>query len=721
MRTKLFSTLCFLAISIFTFFSTQITGGFIIIEPPFPMPQRPAPLKIKNHDIQVSIDKQIATTKVTQVFHNPNNYELEGKYIFPVPQNASISNFTILVNKKKLHAKILDKNKARQIYETIIRRRKDPALLEYVGRDMIQARVYPIAAHSNMSISFEYTEVLKANNGSVQYRHSLGADKYSNKRVSNVSITVKINSEKNIVNIYSPTHELSTHKDDKRKAKVHCTEKNVNSSHDFILYYTVPQNEIGFNVLTYKENKKDGFFLAMMSPNMNATRQQIVAKNIVFVVDRSGSMGTKKMQQAKDALKFCLENLNEQDHFNIIAFDDRLELYNNKLVRANYTQIQQASAFVDTIHSRAWTNIDEALEKALYMLPNNSNPNMIIFLTDGRPTAGECNITRIIENTQKRNRNNTKVFSFGVGYNVNTTLLDKIALDNKGTSDYVRPCENIETVVTHFYKKIANPVLTDLFLQSTGTNIKEIFPINLPDLFHSSQLLIMGRYTKGGNVTLNLSGKKNKTEKEYIFTTKFAKNDTSNNFLPRLWATRKIAFLIDNIILEGESKEIVEEIIRLSKKYGIITEHTSFLIDTDNDDFDTLFDDENGCVKFLDSTCYSLSCASQDQVGKSAVMRAKNQENLRNCSHISTSYTIGKNSSSKKEKMRTIGSRTFYLKDNIWIDAEHTNSSQITKVKLFSNTYFELLKTNPNISIYLSLGKNIIIKTNTGSIQVYDS
>jgi len=459
----------------------------------------------------------------------------------------------------------------------------------------------------------------------------------------------------------------------------------------------------------------------MMSPNMNTTRQQVVAKNIVFVVDRSGSMGTKKMQQAKDALTFCLENLNEQDHFNIIAFDDRLELYNDELVRASFTHIQQASAFVDAIYSRAWTNIDEALERALYMLPNNNNnPNMVIFLTDGRPTTGECNITRIIENTQRRNRTNTKIFSFGVGYNVNTTLLDKIALDNKGTSDYVRPCENIETVVTNFYKKIANPVLTDLLLQASGTHIKEIFPINLPDLFHGSQLLVLGRYTNGGNVTLALSGKQNAVEKEYLFTTEFTKNNTSDDFLPRLWAARKIAFLIDNIVLEGRSKETVEEIIRLSKKYGIITEYTSFLIDTDNDKFDDFINSDGYTTEYLDCACYSLSCASQNQVGKSAVMQAKSQESLRNCSNISTNYSSISTNASHKEPIRTIGNRTFYLKGDVWIDAEHTKSSPITKIKWFSAQYFELLKTYPDISAYLALGKNIIIKTDTGSIQVHD-
>jgi len=723
MKIRFFSKVRFLVLSLFAFLTLQVhSSGFIIINP-FPEPQKPAQLTIKNHNVKVSIDKQIATTKVTQVFHNPSNHDLEGTYIFPVPQNVSINNFTIHVNKKPLTAKILDRDKARAIYESIVRKRKDPALLEYVGRGMVQARVYPIHAHSDMRISFEYSEILKADNGSIKYCHSLATNKNYKNVLDNASITVNISSEKNIVNLYSPTHELSVKKNGKTKAMVSCEEKNVRSNRDFILYYTIPNDEIVFNVLTYKESEQNGFFLAMVSPNVNKINQPVVAKNILFVVDRSGSMGREKMEQAKDALKFCLQNLNEQDHFNVISFDYEISMYKNGLVKAGKSQIQQALSYVDTLHARGCTNIDEALETALQQLPESEDPNMIIFLTDGQPTVGECNVTRIIENAKKRNGANTRIFSFGVGYDVNTTLLDKISLDNKGTSDYVLPSESIETAVSNFYKKVANPVLTDLILRATGTNVKEIFPINLPDLFHGSQLLVLGRYTNGGNVTLALSGKQNTIEKQYLFTTQFTNNDTSNDFLPRLWATRKIAYLIDNIVLEGKNKELVEEIIRLSKKYGIITEYTSFLVDVGAQEFSK----DNISLERLDKTFDSLYCASQEQVGENAVIRAKSQKYLRNSSNTCTNYTKNEHYSetdrrghATQEKIRTIRTRTFYLKDGVWIDSDHTDSSPIIKIKSFSKKYFKLLKKNPELGVYLALGKNVIIKTNAGSIQVYD-
>jgi len=715
---KRFFSIRFSLLTLLTFLAVQIhASGFIVIQPfPLePLPQRIAPTTVKHHDVKVSVNKQIATTTISQTFHNPNNYEVEGTYIFPIPENVSINKFTMHVNGEPLAGQILDKDKARNIYETIVRRRKDPALLEYVGQGLIQTWIYPIAAHSDVQISFEYSEILAADNGTIKYRHTLGADKIATKGLSNVSISVNIASEKNIVNLYSPTHELSIKKSGLTNATVSCVEKNIGASRDFILYYTVPHDEIGFNILSYKEGKEDGFFLAMMSPNISKASQPVVSKNIIFVVDRSGSMGTNKMKQAKDALQFCLQNLNEEDQFNIVSFDDRIESYKNELTKANYNQIQQAVSYVDTLYARGCTNIDGALRTALKQLPKGDKPNMIIFLTDGQANVGESNVTRIVENAKKRNATNTRIFSFGVGYDVNTTLLDKISLDNKGASDYVRPSENIETVITKFYKKVANPVLTDLLLQVTGTDVKEIFPIDLPDLFHGSQLLVLGRYTKGGDATVQLSGKQNTTEKEYIFSTQFTENDTSNDFLPRLWATRKIAYLIDTIILEGKNKSLVDEIVKLSKKYGIITQYTSFLVDANAEEFSK----ETVSSEMMDMTFNSLCFAAEDQVGESAVSRAKNHDCLRKSSTVCTGYTQDKNGTTTTQ-IRTMHAKTFFLKNKVWIDSDHTDSSPITKIKLFSKAYFELLRNNPDISGYLSLGKNVIIKTNTGSIEIYD-
>lgn len=730
MKTRFFSTVFsrrfsvarFLLLSLFALLPLHVAASGFFIPSDYwyrTWPSAQDQITIKNHDVKVSIDRQVATTKVTQVFHNGSDYELEGTYVFPIPEDVALGNFTMHVNEKPLSAQILDKDKARKVYQGIVRSRQDPALLEYVGRGMVQASVYPIAPHSEMRISFEYEQILTADNGSIQYKHSLGTGSNVYGSLANVSISADISSEKNIVNLYSPTHELSIEKDGQRKATVSCTEEHVGASRDFILYYTVPSDEIGFNVLTYKngEGEEDGFFLAMMSPNIEEINksgtQPVVAKNVVFVVDTSGSMWGKKIEQAKGALQFCLQNLNEEDQFNIISFDSSVSIYKDSLLDASSSNIQQALSFVKSLDAGGCTNIDGALDLALKQLSQNDRPNMVIFLTDGLPNVGESNIDKIIENAKQRNTANARIFSFGVGHDVNTKLLDKLSLDNKGASDYVRPSENIETVVANFYKKVANPVLTDLLLQVSGTDIKELFPVTMPDLFHGSQLLVLGRYTNGGNVTLKLSGKQNKTEKQYLFTTEFTSDDTSNHFLPRLWASRKIAHLTDKVMLDGKNKDIVDEIVSLSKKYGIITKYTSGLIDVDAHKF--------GRVDEIAQCVYSqMSYDTLNQVGECACEQAMVQKSMRKGATVCSNYTSGDRGAEIQEKVRMVGARTFFLKEGVWIDSDHAESSSITKIKAFSDEYFEFLEDNPHLSIYFAIGKSVIIKTDTGSVQICD-
>ncbi|MFH1831193.1 MAG: VIT domain-containing protein [bacterium] len=714
MVTKKLKALFFSAI-VTLFAPLALLGdGFIIIDlSPNPV-IKPARLNVAYHHVTVSIDHQVATTKIDQVFENPYDFAIEGTYLFPVPEQANINKFALHVNEKILHTNILTKDAARAEYESLTRKHKDTALLEFIERGMISAHISSIPAHQKIRVNIQYSELLTAQNGTVKYHYTLGTEKFSAKELDDVSVTVDIKAPQTITNIYSPTHRISVTQPDKTNAHVKYEEKNVRPQRDFLLYYTMPNDEIGFTVLTYKDGQDDGYFLAMMSPNINSQKEtpKILPKNIVFVVDRSGSMCGKKIEQAKQALVFCLERLNTNDNFNIISFDDRLDMYKSGLVQATPENIKNARVFVDTIQDRGCTDINTALTEALKQLPDSKNPNMIIFLTDGLPSAGVCNIKQIIKNTKKANATNVRLFAFGVGYDVNTTLLDKISLDNKGTSDYIEPQENIEAKVSQFYLKVAHPFLTDLAFSVTGTQVKEIYPIILPDLFYGSQLLVVGRYTNGGPVTLNLMGNQSDTKKQFIFTPQFATQDTHNDFLPRIWAGKKIAHLVDQVILESETQNLVNEIVTLSRMYGIITEYTSFLVNSDAKSFtrDIFTKEMYKCAS------QSLSYASCDMSGKSSVTRAKSQQLSRSSiADISeeTNALYG-----AQETIRNVGARTFYLKDTIWIDAKHTDASPIIKIKLFSPEYFDLMRKLPELGACLALGNQVIIKTISGSVSI---
>ncbi len=678
--------------------------GLIMIMPLPGKWSEPVRLNVMYHRVNIAIDHQVATTKVDQVFENPYKHAIEGTYLFPVPEHANIHTFAVSVDGKELKTSILQRDEARVEYESLVRKHKDPALLEFLGQGMVHARVGKIKAHQKIRINIEYSELLVADNGTVKYHYTLGTEKFSAKELDDVSISMDIKAPQAIANVYSPTHKVAVEIKDPSHVSVRYEEKKVRPLRDFIVYYTMPHDKIGFNVLTYKDDQEDGFFLAMMSPASDTAKkdQSVIAKNIVFVVDRSGSMWGNKMEQAKQALDFCLSRLNAQDHFNVISFDDVVDVYHDGLVEATAGNINDARAYVANLQPRGCTDIDVALKRALEILPEGDAPNMIIFLTDGQPTSGECNIHRIIKNTKKANASRVRLFSFGVGYDVNTTLLDKISLDNKGVSDYIEPEENIEAKVAQFYLKVANPVLTDLVLSFAGTKVSEIYPVELPDLFRGSQLMVVGRYDQGGSVELDLSGKQDVAEKHFVFTSTFAENDTHNSFLPRIWAGRKIAHLVDQVVLEGKVQSLIDEIIALSKRYGIITEYTSFLVDVDVQDFGRGISQD-----MVNMTSSSLNFASFDQVGSSSVKRAKTQKMQRE-SFVDMSEETNAQFG-VAQKIRNVGARTFYQKGDAWIDAEYSDALPIVKVKLLSDAYFDLLRTNPAVGPYLALGNKVTV------------
>lgn len=670
--------------------------GMIIIDPII-FPVEPKRLVLKSHHVVVSIDKQVATTKIDQVFLNPNGYTIEGKYLFPISREANISKFTMLVNQKPVQAKMYLHDEAREIYDTIVRTQKDPALLEYRDFGVLEASLYPVASNATIQISLEYTEILKADNAAVKYQYALGCDKFTRQPVDDVSVTMNIGSDVPISCVYSPTHTISVETISHKKTVVTYKDSNVFPDHDFIVYYTTPKEPIGMNVITYKEGQEDGFFLALASPNNDrAQLETAVSKNLIFVLDTSGSMYGEKMEQAKNALLFCLQHLDADDCFNIISFNSTVTSYQNKLVRATDDNIKKAKSYTKKTHASGGTDIDCALQLALKQLSSDDKPNMIIFLTDGQPTQGECNTSKIIHNTVKANNAKTRIFSFGVGYDVNTTLLDKMSLDNKGASDYVSPQESIESKVSQFYLKVSHPVLTDISLAFRGTEVKELYPIVLPDLFLGSQLVVVGRYTHGGDVQCTLKGKRKGVKNHYPLTAHFADNDAHNDFLPRIWAGRKIAHLIDQVILQGDKqKEVIDSIICLSKKYGIMTPYTSFLIDSDVPD---LRDAEA-------QVSARMKAAMRVPTGQASFERAEAQQMLRN----STSAFANTHQDVYK-KMRFVGTRTFYQKEGVWIDAEHTDASSLTKIKLFSVEYFEVLKKYPQYAAAFALGTQVIIK-----------
>lgn len=660
--------------------------GFII---PSPRPgQDIPPLSVKYHHVKVEIVNQVARTSVDQVFVNHFGRDIEGTYIFPIPEGASVSEFAMYIGNERVQGEILDSREARRVYEDIVRRMRDPGLLEYMGRNLFRARVFPIPANGEKRVQISYTEVLKSENGLVKYLYPLNTERFSRDPLEDVSISVRIESQVPIVNVYSPSHKVSARKDGPGRALVGYEDKRVRPDKDFLVYYSLSKDDVGLSFLNW-EGPEGGYFMLLASPRFAAAGERVVNKTIVLVLDSSGSMSGTKMRQAKEAARFILNHLDRRDEFMVVDFDDGVTAFSETLVPATDENIGRALKFVEAIEDSGGTNINDALLKALSQLRGGERPSYVLFLTDGLPTVGTTETADILRNIQKANAARARVFVFGVGDDVNTELLDRISSDHRGTSVYIGETEDLEVALSNYYEKIASPLLADLAITFKGVETSQVYPRALPDLFKGSQLVLVGKYRGRGPVSVVLTGKSGREEKRFVLEGCELAGGESFNFLPRLWATRRIGYLLEEIRLQGSNQELVDEIRRLGLKYGIVTPFTSFLV-TEKEQLT------------LDAAAPAAREAIVGGVvgGVGAVRAAKATQAFK---------LEDRAAQVASERILYKDDKTFYLKDGVWTDSEYKDGAPVTEVKFNSDAYYKLIVEKPGLAKYLSVGNKLIV------------
>jgi Ca-activated chloride channel family protein len=541
-----------------------------------------APLEMLDHKVHVAIDEQVALTRVEQTFRNPTDRALEATYVFPVPKGASVTRFAMWIDGKEVKGEMVEAGKARSIYTDIVRRMQDPGLLEYVGSNLLKLRVYPVPARGDQKVAVSYTSVNRLDGGLVEYSYPLKTDQKPGRRLEKFSLEMTIRSHQAVQNVYSPTHAVTVaHKGD-RTAQVRFERKQALLDKDLHLYYALGKKDVGLRAMLHRpEGDAAGHFLMLISPRAELARKQNLPRDVVLVLDTSGSMSGPKMQQAQKALKFCLDRLGANDRFAVLNFATTVGQFADGLVRADKQHVARARKWVDELEANGGTAIDDALKAALALRPRDTSRTFtVVFFTDGEPTIGETNPDAIVKGVIDRNTSHTRIFTFGVGDDVNATLLDRLAESTRAVSSYVRPEEDIEVKVSSLYAKISHPVLTDLELSAgDGVKLQEVYPGKLPDLFHGGQVVVLGRYTGSGHKAITLRGKVGGQKREFVYEMNFpARTGEEKSFVEGLWARRKVGYLLDEIRRNGEKKELVGEVVKLARKHGIATPYTSYLV-----------------------------------------------------------------------------------------------------------------------------------------------
>ncbi len=719
---------------------------------PFPLP-RPIPLPrslpVKSIKLDTKIREQVATTHVEQIFRNDTNATLEGTYFFPIPETASITEFAIWDGNRRLVGEVRSREEARRIYDDIVRRQRDPGLLEYAGKDLFQASIFPINPHSDKKLELTYTQILRAENGTVAYRYPLGTGRQL-ASIGTIAGRIEIEGRDSLRNIYSPGHRIDTARNAGNRARI-SFESAGREPQDFQLFYTTSRDDFAATLLTHREPGKDGYFLLMISPKDNLAEREYAAKDIVFVLDTSGSMNDEgKMEKARAALLFGIKNLRVSDRFNVVSFSGEEHLMAVNLIVANEDGRARGLRFVQTLRPTGGTNINDAVVAAIKQFDKQSRPKMIVFLTDGLPTVGETKIASIIGNVRDANartsttarntlagdarnigeaRGAVRLFTFGVGYDVNTQLLDKLAVENGGTADYVEPKEDLEIKVSNFFAKVTHPVLTDLQLDMGGVETDLIYPRSLPDIFRGAQLTLIGRYRNASdlrNVSLRLTGDSNGTHaRTFTYTgERFPLIEEGNDFLPRLWATRRVGWLMEQIRANGEVREVRDEIVDLGTRYGIVTPYTSYLALESSNSARTADDmtrpsplPMNGRVATRNSRASAASNNSPLANGGENISATTGVEAVQLSKGVRAqqeTVLVESDSSETATTKRDVRGKTFYLRDGIWMDAEFKADAHLplTSLVFGSDEYFALLKQEPRLAEFFALGERVVVVFN---------
>lgn len=692
---------------------------------PVPPPQMPRALPIKSIKIETKINSQVATTHLEQIFRNDTDFILEGTYLFPIPESASIAEFAIWDGNNRLVGEVRSREEARRIYDEIVRRQRDPGLLEYAGKDLFQASIFPIPAHSDKKLELTYTQVLQAESGTVAYRYPLGTGRQMSVPIGSVSGRVEIEGKDPIRNIYSPSHQIELAHTINTHARLTFEQQGDQAPQDFQLFYTLSKDDMGLSLLTHREAGKQGYFLLMLSPKDELAEQEYAAKDIVFVLDTSGSMADAgKMEKARAALLFGINSLRDEDRYNVISFAGEEHLMERGLIRADAAGKTRGQNFVKNLKASGGTNINDALLASFRQFENGARPQMIVFMTDGLPTVGERNIARIVENAGKNRPARLRLFTFGVGYDVNTALLDKLAAENSGVADYVEPKEDLEQKVSNFFAKVSHPVLTDLSMDLGGVETDLMYPRQLPDVFKGAQITLIGRYRNERdlqNVRLLLKGRTNDRERSFTYERlRFPLTEDNNDFLPRLWATRRVGWLMEQVRTNGEQAELRDEIVDLGTRYGIVTPYTSYLALEQNATAVDLVNRNMGVVppnaagtggvarkaRRIDSPAPSMAADARATTGEVAVQASKQARQQQEA------VTIALEEKSKDASGRqNVGGKTFYLREGVWTDAEFRIDARLPEVTVAfnSNEYFALLKREPKLAQFFALGEKVVV------------
>lgn len=544
----------------------------------------PQSVQVTGVEARVDIADQIAVTTLDIALRNPAGRPQESEMLVPVPDGAVLKSFAFEGGSAEGVARLLPRDEARRIYDSIVAQTRDPALLEFVGHAVVKSSVFPVPAHGTQKVRVTYEQLLVADGARLDYVLPRSeAVEYS----VPWKISLRVKSATRIASVYSPSHAISVKQQpggSANEASLACDTRDPGAFRLSLLRET--KGEMTASLLAYPDPKiGGGYFLLMIAPPKPKADAAPIKREVTLVIDRSGSMAGPKLDQVKAAVLQVVEGLNDGEAFNLIVYNEAVEMFAAQPVIKNAETTQQARDYISSLRVSGGTNIHDSIVEALRQKPVEGMLPLVLFLTDGLPTIGQTSEKAIREAVAKGNPHQRRVFTFGVGVDVNTPLLSRIARETRATAEFVLPKEDVEVKVGRVFDRLRGPLLTKprLIVQNHAHRVSDLIPSPLPDVFEGEQILLSGTYRGEEPLSLLLTGSSPEGERQFNFSFNFDKASTANAFVARLWASNKIAVLTEAIRdlgadgAQGNTTELVDEIVRLSTQFGILTEYTAFL------------------------------------------------------------------------------------------------------------------------------------------------
>jgi Ca-activated chloride channel homolog len=682
--------------------------GWIEIERPVD-PTLPSDVVRVSSEVRVTVDGRAARVEVEERFRNAGSRVAEGSYLYPMPGEAVFTNFSLWMGDQEVRGETMNAEQARTIYEEIVRRRKDPALLTFAGHGLVRAQVFPIEPGDTRKVVLRYTQLLTRAGDALRLRYSFG----NRGSTAAIGYRVTVTNAAGYGTPYSPTHRIDTRRSGER-LEISLADQAVGQLE---LFLPLRQGLVGTSLVTHAPGGEDGYFMLLLAPAV-AEEGAGVPRDLTLVVDVSGSMSGTKLEQAKEALNQALGTLGSKDRFRVIAFSSQVRRFRDGFVPATRDNLTAAREFVDGLGADGGTNIAGALEAALDTPSNGERLSMVIFMTDGLPSIGEQAPDRIAEQAAGR-IGRTRVFTVGIGHDVNTYLLDRLALRGRGTSEYVTPGSNVETAMGSLFSKLRYPALVDLRIAETPVTLSQTLPAQLPDLFYGEELVVFGRYKGHGSGTIVVTGERNGKPERIPVSAAFSPSEPGNDFIPKLWAARQVGDLTRQIRLEGASSSLVDQVRQLGLRYGILTEYTSYLVQ------EPTAIARPGTPVPLEEDQMGGSRNSAAQTGTRAFERAKTSAKLSDSKSLAAAEAAASDrlESLSREgavapETRRAGGRLFVRRGRVWTDVAQADRITLTDVAAYSKAYFELVRLLPEVAPCLSVGEEILIAGRSASVRI---